>query len=349
MLTLRTDTFVKAAIPLSTTWLLAECMEFRGKQDLWTRQKPEVLEALRQQAIVQSVESSNRIEGVEVAPDRLRPIVLGKARPQDRSEEEIAGYRKALDWIFTRKTPVPIEPRAILRLHALAQGGSIGDAGQWKKRDNEIIEITSQGERKVRFRPTPAKDTPKAVEDLCMAYSEMAEAEQAPALLLVATAVFDFLCIHPFRDGNGRVSRLLTTLLMQQEGFVVGRFVSLERLVEESKENYYRVLNQCSQDWDTGRNDILPWWNYFVGIVRRAYAEFSRDVESSAGRPAKTDLARRAVEAQVGSFTLADLRAAAPGVSPQLLKKVLQDLQREGKVKLVGRGRGARWQMTPQA
>jgi Fic family protein len=342
MLTLRPDTFAKAAIPLSTTWLLAECMEFRGKQDLWIRQKPQVLEALRQQAVVQSVESSNRIEGVEVAPARLRPIVLGKARPQDRPEEEIAGYRKALDWIFSRKRPVPIEPRTILHLHALAQGGSIGDAGQWKRRDNEI---TAAGERKVRFRPTPARDTPRAMQDLCTAYRDLVEAGQAPGLLLVATAVFDFLCIHPFRDGNGRVSRLLTTLLMQQHGFIVGRFVSLERLVEESREDYYRVLGQCSQGWSAGRNEILPWWNYFLGIVRRAYAEFSQEVEASAGRPAKTDLARRAAEAQVGPFTLADLRAAAPGVSPQLLKKVLQDLQREGKVRLVGRGRGARWQL----
>jgi Fic family protein len=344
-LTLRADTF-SGGLPHSTVWLLTDCMECRGKQDVWTHRKPEVLAALREQAIIQSVESSNRIEGVTVAPDRLRPLVLGDARPRDRSEEELAGYRKALNWIFTRKSPVRVDSRAILHLHAMAQGGMSGDAGRFKSKDNEIIELRPGLGRIVRFRPTPAKQTPLAVRQLCQTYARFMEDGTVPPLMLVATFVFDFLCIHPFRDGNGRVSRLLTTLLLQQHGFAVSRFVSLERPVEESKEDYYRVLGACSRHWADGRNEIAPWWNYFLTIVRRAYTEFAEKVESATTRGAKSELARQAALAQVGPFTLGDLKAQVPSASPQLLKKVLAALKKEGSVKVVGHGRSARWEVS---
>ena len=343
MLSLRPDKLIDATIPVATGWLLAACMEARGKQDLWTRQKPEVLQALREQAVVQSAESSNRIEGVTVAPERLRPIVLGQARPRDRSEEEVVGYRRALNWIFTHKGPIPIEPRVILHLHKLAQGGLTGDAGKWKTRDNEIIELLPNGERRVRFIPTPAKETPKTIDRLCTAYRDLAEMERVPTLLAVGTFVLDFLCVHPFRDGNGRVSRLLTTLLLQNAGFVVARYVSMERLVEETKEDYYRVLKECSVGWQEQKNDLVPWWNYFLSMLRRAYGEFERQVEASDVRGGKGDLVRQAVTAQVGPFTLTELKAQCPSASVQLIKKVLAEMKREGKVTLTGRGRGARW------
>ncbi len=344
MLTLREKTFDQAALPISTSWLLADCMEYRGKQDLWSHQRPEVLDALRQQAIIQSIESSNRIEGVTVSPERLTPLALGKARPRDRPEQEIAGYRRALEWIFSRKSAVPIDARTILHLHALSHAGA-GDAGQFKSRDNEIIEIQPSGERRVRFKPTSARKTPGEVDALCDNYHRLMDAGHIPPLLLTSTLVFDLLCIHPFRDGNGRVSRLLTTLLLTQQGFIVGRYVSLERLIEESKEDYYHVLGECSQGWHEGRNPVLPWWNYFLGIVRRGYVEFSRRVEGYAGQPAKTELARRSILAQVGDFTLADIQSELPGVSSQLLKKVLADMKAAGQVSLVGRGRGAKWRV----
>ena len=227
-------------IPVGTGWLLGACMEARGKQELWMRQKPEVLEALRQQAIIQSVESSNRIEGVTIAADRLRPVVFGKAKPRNRSEEELAGYTQALDWIFSRKCQVSVIPKVIQRLHVFAQGGFSGDAGEWKERDNEIIEILPNGDRRIRFVPTSAKDTPEIMNALCRNYQEACNDQRVPPLFIVATFVFDLLCIHPFRDGNGRVSRLATTLLLQAHGFQVGRYVSLERLVEQRKEEYYR-------------------------------------------------------------------------------------------------------------
>jgi Fic family protein len=311
------------------------------------RQKPEVLDVLREQAIIQSVESSNRIEGVTIPADRLRPVVLGKVKPRDRSEEELAGYRKALDWIFSRKRRVSVVPAVIQRLHAFAQGGLSGDAGEWKKRDNEIIEILRNGETKIRFVPTSAKDTPKTVDELCRNYREACDDERVPRLLIAATFVFDLLCIHPFRDGNGRVSRLATTLLLQTHGFHVARYISLERLVEESKEDYYGILAECSQGWHEGKNEIVPWWNYFLSMLRQAYKDFERQVESAEARPAKSDLVKQTVLAQTEQFTLGDLAAQLPAASSQLIKKVLAELKKQGKIRLAGRGRGALWEVIP--
>ncbi|MBZ0274297.1 Fic family protein [bacterium] len=343
MLSLRPENLIDGSIPVGTAWLLAACMEARGKQDLRARQMPEDLKALREQAIIQSAESSNRIEGVTVAPDRLRPIVLGQSRPRDRSEEEVVGYRRALNWIFNRKQPIRVEPRTILHLHKLAQGGLSGDAGKWKTRDNEIVEILSTGERSIRFKPTPAKQTPKAIDRLCAAHRDLADADQAPVLLVAATFVFDFLCVHPFRDGNGRVSRLLTTLLLQNAGFTVARYVSLERMVEETKEDYYRILKECSVGWHAGANDLLPWWNYFLSTLRSAYTEFEHKVEASTAHGGKSDLVRHAIENQPGPFALAEIRAQCPSVSLQLIKKVLMQMKSNGEVTLTGRGRSARW------
>ncbi len=335
----------EASVPMATSWLLGACMESKGKQDLWTRRKPEVLEALRERAIMQSVESSNRIEGVTVEAPRLRPVVLGRAKPRDRSEEELAGYRRALDWVFERKRPVPVTPAVILKLHAMAQRGSTGDAGQWKARNNEIVEILPTGEPRTRFVAATAAQTPGLIARLCEAYLDLCRREWLPPLLAVATFVFDFLCIHPFRDGNGRVSRLLTTLLLQSHDFQVARYISLERLVEDEKDAFYRALGECSRGWHEGKNDILLWWNYFLGIVRSGYREFEKQVNEISARPAKTDMVRRAVLDQPTDFTLAELSADLPGLSPQLIKKVLADLKSEGEVALAGRGRGAVWHL----
>ncbi len=347
MLSLNSEKLAATSIPLGTGWLLGSCMEARGKQNLWMTQKPEVLDVLREQAIIQSAESSNRIEGVTIPADRLRPVILGKVTPRDRSEEELAGYRQALEWIFSRKRQVSIVPAVIRQLHTLAQGGFSGDAGEWKKRDNEIIEILPNGERKIRFVPISAKDTPKTVDALCRSYREACDDERVPPLVIVATFVFDLLCIHPFRDGNGRVSRLATTLLLQVHGFHVARYVSLERLVEQSKEEHYSVLAECSKGWHEGKNDLVPWWNFFWSMLHRANKEFERQVESAKARPAKTDLVRQTVLAQVEQFTLGDVAAQLPSASPPLIKKVLAELKKQGKVHLVGRGRGARWEVIP--
>lgn len=346
-LTISRPRLAEAQIPMSTSWLLGDCMESRGKQDLWRKQKPEALEALRETAIIHSAESSNRIEGVTIPHGRLRPLIIGNARPRDRSEEELAGYRRALAWIFSRRGPIRITPDVVLKLHALAQGGSLGDAGEWKRRDNEIMELLPSGGSRVRFVPTSARETPKAMVRLCDSYARLCEDRRFPPLIAAATFVFDFLCVHPFRDGNGRVSRLLTTLVLQSHGFYVSRYISLERLVEESKEDYYRVLGDCSIGWREGRNEILPWWNYLLGIVRAGYREFERQIEKLSGRPAKTELTRSTILEQVGQFTLLDLGAQLPSVSPQLIRKVLSELKAQRRATLTGYGRGAVWTIAP--
>ncbi len=220
-----------------------------------------------------------------------------------------------------------------------------GDAGCWKTKDNQIIEILPNNERRVRFVPTSAKNTPKAMQVLCEAYRRVRRNEQIPALIAVATSVFDLLCIHPFRDGNGRVSRLVTTFLLIQEGFTVCRYISLERIVEQRKEEYYQVLEQCSKGWHQGRNDIIAWWNFFLSMLRSAYDELAQKVEGAALTAPKGDMVRRVINAQVGPFTLSEIAAQVPEVSLGLVKRILATMKKEGALAVAGRGRGAVWEM----
>lgn len=261
-------------VPQSTLWLLADIAESKGRQEALSRQSPSRLESLRETALIQSVESSNRIEGVTVEAERLRPLVLGRTKPRDRSEEEIDGYRKALELIHAEASILPIDPALILRFHRTIQAGS-GDAGTWKTVNNEIVELRPGRPPLIRFVPTSAAETPRAMNDLCVVYRHVMAQRLAHPLIAIAGFVLDFLCIHPFRDGNGRVSRLLTLLALYQNGYEVGRYVSLERLVEEAKEDYYEALYRSSQEWHEGRNDPLPWLNFFLSVLRRAYREWA--------------------------------------------------------------------------
>ena len=331
------------SVPMSTNWLLNDLAEAKGKQELYTRQSPQVLKALREMALVQSVESSNRIEGVTVAADRLRPLVLGHARPKDRSEQEIAGYRSALNLIHTEADNLQITPDLLRRLHQLCQEGS-GDAGQFKKLDNEVIELQPDRAPIIRFKCVSAKATPAAVDELCLVLRHAIDQDRIPPLVAIGAFILDFLCIHPFRDGNGRVSRLLTLLALYQHGYEVGRYISLERLVEESKEDYYHVLRQSSQRWHDAKHELLPWLNHFLAIVRRAYGEFeqrSGDVKSKRG--AKSALVEAALASFLGDFTLADLERACPGVSRDLIRRLLWQHQKDGRLECLNRGPGAVW------
>lgn len=331
------------AIPMATTRLLAECQEARGRQESLLKAKPEVLNNLKEIAVVKSVESSNRIEGVEIESNRLRPILIEGKKPKTRSEEELLGYRKAMDWISASYKNIEISPISIQKLHKLAQDKVVGDAGIWKTRDNEIIEILDNGERLIRFIPTSAKDTPKAMEQLCLAYKDIGQKGELPTLINLANCIFDFLCIHPFRDGNGRVSRLLTFLLLLQENFLVASYISLERLIEEEKEEYYRVLKESSSGWHNSEHNLLPWWNFFLSILRRSYQLLEEKVEQTSSKSTKSDLVKQTINEQTGNFTLKDISQKCPNVSQQLIKKVFSDLKKEGKLGTHGHGRGASW------
>jgi Fic family protein len=331
------------AVPMSTNWLLNDLAEAKGKQALYTRQSPQVLKALREMALVQSVESSNRIEGVTVAADRLRPLVLGHARPKDRSEQEIAGYRSALNLIHTKSENLQITPDLMRRLHKLCQEGS-GDAGQFKKVDNEVIELQPGAAPIIRFKCVSAKATPAAVDELCLVYRHAIDQDHIPPLVAIGAFVLDFLCIHPFRDGNGRVSRLLTLLALYQHGYEVGRYISLERLIEESKEDYYRVLQTSSHRWHETRHDLLPWLNHFLAIARRAYGEFEqRAGQIKSPRGAKAGLVLAAIREQLGDFQLSEIERACPGVGREWIRSLLTDLKAAGEVSCQGKGPAARW------
>jgi Fic family protein len=275
MMSFRGNYLAHLSLPLASVWLVSDVAEAKGQLEFHLGQPPEILTALRETALVQSVESSNRIEGVTVAPDRLRPLVLENAQPRDRSEEEIRGYRRALELIHAAAGELAITPELLQRLHATIQEGS-GDAGQWKRVDNEIIELREGAPPLVRFRPVKVAETPAAVEELCLLYRHALNQSLAPPLVAIAALVFDFLCIHPFRDGNGRISRLLTLLALYQHGYEVGRYVSLERLIEESRAEYYDVLHRSSAGWHEGRHDLLPWLNFFLAILKRAYRELEK-------------------------------------------------------------------------
>jgi Fic family protein len=334
------------ALPMSTAWLFNDIAEAKGKQELFTRQSPQVLKALREAAIIQSSESSNRIEGVTVAPDRLLPLVLGNTKPRDRSEQEVQGYRRALNEIHTRHEKLPITPDTLKHLHALCQSAS-GDAGQFKRIDNEVIELVPGAAPVVRFKCVTAKETPAAVDELCLLYRHALDQDNIPSLIAIAGLVLDFLCIHPFRDGNGRVSRLLTLLALYQHGYEVGRYISLERLVEESKEDYYECLNRSSQHWHAGKHELTPWMNFLFAIIRRGYTEFeNRAGQVKAPRGAKTALVEAAIDAQTGLFSVAEIQQACPGVSVDMIRLLLQRLKGT-KVECVGRGHTAKWRRIP--
>jgi Fic family protein len=343
MMTFRNHRLRDFAVPMSTNWLLNDIAEAKGKQELYTRQSPQLLKALREMALIQSTESSNRIEGVTVAADRLRPLVLGRARPKDRSEQEITGYRNALNLIHTEAANLLLTPDLMRRLHGLCQEGS-GDAGQFKKVDNEVIELRPGAAPIVRFKCVPAKATPAAVDELCLVYRHAIDQDHIPPLVAAGALILDFLCIHPFRDGNGRVSRLLTLLALYQHGYEVGRYISLERLVEESKEDYYHVLQQSSQRWHDAKHDLLPWLNHFLAIVRRACGEFEKRAgEVKTKRGAKSALVEAALESYLGDFTLADVERACPGVSRDLVRRMLWQKQKDGRLECLNRGPGATW------
>lgn len=330
-------------VPAATAWYLADLGEARGKQDLYTRQAPQRLKALLEHALIESAVSSNRIEGIEIDPKRARPLVLGGALYRDRSEEEVRGYRDALKLVHERGRDLPIEEQTVLELHRLARG-EIWDAGKYKDRDADIIERSPAGDERVRFRPASAADTPGAMRALMEGWRDAMAARHVHPLLALCAFNLDFLCIHPFRDGNGRGSRLLLVLQCHHLGYEVGRYVSLERVIEQNKERYYDTLEQSSRRWHEARHDPWPYVNYVLYVLKTAYREFEARVgEIKALRGAKTEIVLAAIERLGDAFTLAELKRACPGVSRDMVRRVLRQAQRRGRLGPEGRGPGARW------
>ncbi len=348
MRTLRLFASSQFQIPATTAWYLSDLGEYRGKQELYTRQSPQRLKTLREHALIESSVSSNRIEGVAVEPSRVRDL-LASPRPlfRDRDEEEVRGYRDALTWIHRDAAGIPFTEDTIKQLHATARG-QIWDAGKYKERDGDIIERYADGGERVRFRTVKAVDTPDAMSRLIADWQTCLDERWAPALVVLAAFNLDFLCIHPFRDGNRRVSRLLWLLQSYQLGYEVGRYISLERWVEQNKDRYYETLEQSSQGWHEGKHDPWPYINYVLSILKSAYHEFAERVgEIKAPRGAKREQVlagiARLTSISGTRFTIGELEQTSPGVSRDMVRRVLREQQTAGAVECRGRGPAAVW------
>lgn len=328
---------------LSTIRLIGE---YKGKEALFIQQTPQVLATLRQIAIIQSTEASNRIEGIEAPPDRIKKIVEHKTKPKNRSEQEIAGYREVLATIHANHANIPFTTGVVLQFHRDLYQFVPQQGGRWKPTDNEIIETRPDGTKIVRFMPVSAHQTPDAMEKLHARFTNYQESGEIDLLLLIPSYVLDFLCIHPFLDGNGRMARLLTLLLLYHAGYEVGRYTSLEHLIENQREGYYEALFRSSLGWHEGRHSLTPWWEYFLGVILlRAYREFEhRTGELTTAHGAKTELVLSTIRKLPVRFRYADLAQACPNVSRPTIKRVLGQLQKDGQVKCVKPGRDAVWE-----
>lgn len=345
MRSLHPDLLARLTYTADDATTLRQLGEHRGRQDLFVRQRPEVLEALRTVAIVESSESSNRLEGIVAPRDRVEGLVLRDARPANRSEQEIAGYRDAIQLLHQAAPDMPFSVNVVLQLHQTLYRYLPQEGGHWKMTDNEIVERAADGALlRVRFHPVAAVATPGAMDELVQRHRQaVAEARHDP-LALVPLTILDFLCIHPFTDGNGRLARLLTLMLLYHFGYQVGRYISLERIFEESRETYYDSLEASSNGWHEGEHDVRPWLRYSWGVLLRAYGEFEERVGRVAGgRGSKSQQVRDAVERKVAPFRISELERDCPAVSRDTIRLVLRQMRDEGRVSLEGRGPGARW------
>ena len=343
MMTLRQFAARPEAVPASIAWYLADLGAARGNQELFTRQTPQKLKVLREHALIESAVSSNRIEGVEVEPSRVGTIIFGKPLLRDRNEEEVRGYRDALKLIHEQGGQLPISEETVLRLHRMTKG-EIWDAGSYKDKNGDIIEKYPDGRERVRFKPLSAVRTPEAMRELLGLWEAALRERWVHPLVVLAAFNLDFLCIHPFRDGNGRASRLLLLLQCYHLGFEVGRYISLERLMEENKERYYETLEQSSTGWHEGRHEPWPFVNYLLFILKTAYREFEERVGKIASpKGAKAEIVREAIRRQTGEFRLVEIERLCPGVGREWIRALLADMKASGEASCHGKGPAARW------
>lgn len=323
-----------------TVGLLTTVHEYKGRQVLYLNAKADALEALTEVAKVQSTEASNRIEGIRTSDRRLQQIMSEKSDLRSRDEEEIAGYRDALATIHESYDSIDVTPNVILQLHRQMYRytpSSMG--GHFKIGDNEVRGIRSDGTEYVRLKTVPAVATEDAMERLCLAYRDAITSEAIDPLLISLIFVFDFTCIHPFNDGNGRMSRLLTLLLLYKAGYMAGKFVSIEKEIERTKNAYYNALAASSQGWHEGRNDPGPFVRYMLGAILATYREFEERVCTVVdARLTKAERVEAMLRSSVGKVTKHDITAACPDISQTTIERALSDLLTGGKIQKVGAG-----------
>lgn len=321
--------------------MLGKIHECKAEQTLFADAKPDTLVHLVEIAKIQSTEASNRIEGIYTSDERLKKLVQDKTRPTTRSEREIAGYRDVLTTIHKNYAYIPSKPPMILQLHRdLYKYNGLNAGGAYKSADNIIEEIDTQGNCRIRFRPVPAWEVPDAMERLYTAFDEAMNDTMHDPLLLIPMFVLDFLCIHPFNDGNGRMSRLLTLLLLYRAGYAVGKYVSMEKMIEATKENYYDALERSSQLWHEGQNDYVPFTSYLLDIILASYREFFARVQRLDGEgQSKPDQVRNVIRDTLGKITKAEIMAQCPGISQVTVQRALSSLLKSGDIFKISGGR----------
>ena len=320
---------------------LAQIHEQKGQQNLFIEAQKDVLAELLEIAKIQSTEASNRIEGIITTDDRLKKLVRNKTTPKNRGEREIAGYRDVLTTIHENYDFIPVRPGMILQLHRdLYKFSGLAIGGNFKNSDNIIAEELPDGTRRVRFQPVSAWETPEAMDSLCTAINEALADPEMDALLLIPMFILDFLCIHPFNDGNGRMSRLLTLLLLYRSGYIVGKYISIEKLIADTKDSYYEALQDSSAGWHENTNDYLPFVRYMLGVIVAAYREFSTRVEVLITKGlSKPGRVREIIRNTTGRITKAEIMSLCPDISQVTIQRALKELMDSGEVLKIGGGR----------
>lgn len=321
--------------------LLTTIHEYKGEQNLFIEAHADTLTELMEVAKIQSTEASNKIEGIYTSDERLKKIVLDKTTPKSRNEQEIAGYRDVLNTIHSSYEHIPVKPAIILQLHRdLYKFGGAETGGKYKNTDNVIAEIDEFGNKTIRFQPVTAWETPDAVENLCRAFDEMTNEALIDPLLLIPMFVLDFLCIHPFNDGNGRMSRLLTLLLLYRSEYIVGKYISIEKIIEATKETYYEVLQESSANWHEENNRYEPFVKYMLGVIVNAYREFSTRVKllTTSGM-SKPERIEHIIKEHLGKITKTEIMELCPDISQVTVQRTLNELQKSDKIIKIGGGR----------
>lgn len=321
--------------------MLSQIHEFKGEQNLFIEAQSDTLTQLVEIAKIQSTEASNKIEGIFTSDERLKKLVTNKTTPRSRNEQEIAGYRDVLSTIHDSYEFIPVRPSIILQLHRdlyKFSGKSIG--GAYKNADNVIAEEDNEGNRFVRFQPIPAWETPDSIEALCDAFDDAIARNEADPLLIIPMFILDFLCIHPFNDGNGRMSRLLTLLLLYRAGYIVGKYISIEKVIETTKDTYYEALQSSSQGWHEEENDYAHFVRYMLGVILSAYRDFSSRVRvlTTSGM-SKPDRIREIIKDTLGKITKTEIMQKCPDISQVTVQRTLNDLIKNGDIIKIGGGR----------
>lgn len=321
--------------------LVSGIHEYRGKQELYLAQKPAVLDKLVEVAKVQSTESSNAIEGIITSNTRLNQLMQSKTTPRNRDEEEIAGYRFVLDMIHESYEFIPISSNYILQLHRnLYRFTNRSIGGHFKNSDNHIVARDKNDIEHVIFEPLSPLETPIAIDRICEEFNRVSATEEVDTLLLIPIFIHDFLCVHPFNDGNGRMSRLLTTLLLYRTGYVVGKYVSLEKKIAELKDLYYDSLNMSQNGWHEGEDDPTPFIKYILKTIIAAYKDFEERIEIIDIKEPAIEQVRAAVYKKIGKFTKSEIMEMCPKLGRASVENSLTALVKEEVLERRGSGRG---------